>query len=204
MRWRGSIETALYDVNDDSFQIVPDLFGLNAKSLDTLTADPAIAPLVASRVVTEVMCQPIDLNGNAGGFAEKIEHKRPKWMLPAKLQAVGTQPKRFPEPDLGRTHAFAKLARLVDCHVENPSTMLRMVPLPGKCRGGRLQLPVEQQQTRAVDEESANRSRDGPDRQLERSKLDAEICEGGLDQKDGSYRNENVFAEEQAHIVGRG
>jgi hypothetical protein len=123
-------------VNDDSFQIVPDLLGWKPKSFDALAADPAIAPLVASRIVTEVMCQPIDLNGNAGGFAEKIEHKGPKWMLPAKLQAVGTQPKHSPEPDLGRTHLFAKLARLADCHVENPSTMLRMVPLPGKCRGG--------------------------------------------------------------------
>ena len=51
-----------------------------------------------------------------------------------------------------------------------------------------------------MDQEGADRGRDRPDRQLERSQLDPEARERALDQQYRRDREENVFTEEQADI----
>ena len=136
MRWRGSLEAIIDDGRHYTFEIAPDLLGRNPNSFYTLRANPVVAAFVSVWIFARIMCQAIDLNGNRRRFAEEVEHERPEWMLPPELQALRTLPKYPPKPDLRRAHASAELARLVNLQSENPSTMLRMVPLPGKCRGG--------------------------------------------------------------------
>ena len=117
MRWRGSFEAALHDVSYDPFKIVSNVFSRDPDCLDALSTNPLIAHRVPNGIVAEIVRQAIDLYGDARGFAEEVEHKWPKGMLLAKLQAFGSQPQRSPEPDLGRAHSLSKLARLVDGQV---------------------------------------------------------------------------------------
>jgi hypothetical protein len=101
-------------VSDHSFQISPDVVGAKAKRLNTLPACPSITPLVTARAISELMGESVHLDGNSSRPAEEIEHKRPKRMLPSKLQSVGPLLQHSPETNLRRTHAFAKLTRLID------------------------------------------------------------------------------------------
>jgi hypothetical protein len=126
----------LHDPCDYPFQICSDFFSRNAKRFQALLTKPMVAPFVTSRPVSKIVCKSVDLDDDTGSFAEKIEHDWAKRMLSAELQAVRAHSKYSPEPDLCRTHAFAELASLVNGQMKNPSTMLRMVPLPSKCRGG--------------------------------------------------------------------
>ena len=62
-------------------------------------------------------------------------------MLPPKLESVGPRAEVAPKQSFGRRHRAAKLPRLHyvfprRSHAAFPSTMLRMVPLPAKSRGG--------------------------------------------------------------------
>jgi hypothetical protein len=123
-------------VNDHTLEIRPHIPSGNPDGHDAVFASPKIAAHIAGGIVSELMCQSVDLDRDSGGFAEKVEHEWAKRMLSSELQSFGPQPKHPPEPDLRRAHAFAKLACLVDGQSENPSTMLRTVPLPGKRRGG--------------------------------------------------------------------
>ena len=136
MRWRGSIEAATDDQRDHPVKVAAHVICGNPKGLDSLLASPAVALLIPNRIVAHVMRNPINFDGQGRRFAEKVEHEGPKGMLPSKLQAVRTLSKDFPKSDLRRTGTSTQLASLIHGHEKNPSTMLRMVPLPGKCRGG--------------------------------------------------------------------
>jgi acyl phosphate:glycerol-3-phosphate acyltransferase len=142
VRWRGSFETATDDVSYDAIEIGSHILGSDTDGLDPLLCRPIISAGVAHRIVTKVVSNSIDLNGYASGLAKKVEHERSKGVLSPELQAVRLLPKRSPESDLRRAHAFAKLTCLVDSQCENPSTMLRMVPLPAQSRGGCVARPL--------------------------------------------------------------
>ena len=116
MRWRGPFEAPADDVLHDSSEVFSDLFGGNSKRLYALVANPPVAPIIALRIVTEIMCQSINLDGNGGRFAEEIENERAVRMLTSKLQSLRAHSKHSPEADFRRTHASAKLARLMDSH----------------------------------------------------------------------------------------
>jgi len=90
----------LQDVRDHSFQIVSDFFGRNAKGLHASLMSPKVAPLVTSWIVAIVVRQSVDLNRDAGSFAEEVEHKRAKRMLLAELQPIRPKTQHSPEPDL--------------------------------------------------------------------------------------------------------
>jgi len=81
VRWRGSFEAAVHDVNDDAFEISPDLFSWNSNCLYALFVCPSVASLVVGRIVAEVVRYSVHFNRNSGGFAEEVEHERPEWML---------------------------------------------------------------------------------------------------------------------------
>jgi hypothetical protein len=100
VRWRGSFETAIYNVRHNIFEVFPNLFSRNAKRFYALSPCPRVAPLVPPRTVTKVVCQSIHLDRKSSRLAEEVEHEWPEWMLPSELQAMGAQPKHPPESDL--------------------------------------------------------------------------------------------------------
>jgi hypothetical protein len=90
-------------VSDHSFQISPDVAGAESKCLDHLLACPSITPLIPARIISELVGESVDLDGNGSRPAEEIEHKRPKRMLPSKLQSVGPLFQHSPETNFRRT-----------------------------------------------------------------------------------------------------
>jgi len=136
VRWRGSFKAAVHDVRDDTLKIFSDLFRRYPDSLYALQPNPAVAAFIAVRVAAKLVRESVDLDCNGGRPAEEVQNERSEWVLSAELQTFGSQFEDPPESYFGRTHAFAKLARLMDSQFKNPTTMLRMVPLPAQSRGG--------------------------------------------------------------------
>ncbi len=120
MRWWGSFEAAVHDVEDHAFQIAPNVFGSNTNGLDSLQARPIIAALVAERCGFEVVSKSIDFDRDARGLAVEIEDVRSEWMLPPELQTFRTQSQDAPQSNFGRTHPLAELASVADR--QDPST----------------------------------------------------------------------------------
>jgi hypothetical protein len=68
--------------------------------------------------------------------AVEIKYERTEGMLLSKFQAFGTQPQHTPKPDFCGAQPLAQFTSSIDGHSQDPSTMLRMVPLPAQSRGG--------------------------------------------------------------------
>lgn len=100
MRWWGSFQTSVHNVQDDTFQIASHLFGGNAESLDALRAHPLVAPRILCRVIAKIMGEPVDLDGERRRFAKEIQHEWAKRVLSTELQSFGARPKHSPEPNL--------------------------------------------------------------------------------------------------------
>ena len=114
MWWRGSIQASVDNVDHDTIQILSHVIGRNPQRFDSLHSHPRVSPLITIGIVTKVVRHPIDFNCETSRFAEEIEYEWAERMLAAELKPAWAQLQDPPEPDLGRTHAFSKLARLMD------------------------------------------------------------------------------------------
>jgi hypothetical protein len=100
VRWRGSFNATVHNVNDHAFEIPSHVLCGNAHGLDALFTSPKIPAHVACGIISELVSQTVDLDRESGCLAEKIEHEWAKRMLPSELQPLGPQAKHPPEPDL--------------------------------------------------------------------------------------------------------
>jgi hypothetical protein len=87
-------------VDDHTLKIRSHIAGGNPDGHDAVFTSPKIPAHIACGIVSELMCQSVDLDRDSGGFAEKVEHEWAKRMLSSELQSLGPQPKHPPEPDL--------------------------------------------------------------------------------------------------------
>ncbi len=113
---------------------------------DPTLRHPPVAYNVALGTIAPVVRFAVDLDRKTRIGTEKIEDIVATWMLSAELQAVRSGAKRLPQQHFGKRHLAAKFPRISDAvrtplgrnileHRDNPSTMLRMVPLPETSSG---------------------------------------------------------------------
>jgi hypothetical protein len=87
VRWRGSFEATVSDVQDHAFEIGSDLFDADAYGLNPLVVQPFIPSKICLRRNFEIVSQSIHLNGKAGSFAIEVQNERPDRMLPTEPQS---------------------------------------------------------------------------------------------------------------------
>jgi hypothetical protein len=114
VRWWGSFDAAVHDVNYDAVEIPPNVVSRDSYRLNSLGADPSITSLIALRVFSKPMRHSIDLDGKPSSLAEEVENEWTERVLPSKLKPIRAQLQHAPEPDFGRAHPFTELTRLVD------------------------------------------------------------------------------------------
>ena len=124
------------DVTDDIVQIAKHVAGRDSHYRDTMLRQKGIAPRIALGPIRAPMNLAIHFHRQPSRRAVKVQHIRPRRMLPPKPQPLGSFAKDAPKNHLGQRHLApqspcashrpAGLRRYPHC----PSTMLRMVPLP--------------------------------------------------------------------------
>jgi predicted phage-related endonuclease len=114
VRWRGSFKTRVHDLNDNTFQILPNLICADAQRLHAVRSHPQVASFVSLRVLAEFVAESVYFNCKSSSLAKEVENEWTEWMLPSELKAVRTQSQFSPEPDLGRAHTSAKLTSLMN------------------------------------------------------------------------------------------
>ena len=125
------------DGEDDPFKIVPNVQSPKPQGLDPLPRHQFVPTCVAWRIRTKLMRDPVDLYGQRCLETEKVEDKRSGRMLSPELEAVGLALEGVPKTPLRWSHRPTQTARADRAHLKSPSTILRMVPLPSKTRGGK-------------------------------------------------------------------
>jgi hypothetical protein len=107
VRWWGSFDAAILDVNENFLEISSNVLCGNAKCLHAVLARPSVAALVSSWIVAENVRKSVDFDSKRGSLAEEVEHEWSERMLAAELKAIWAQAKYPPESYLGRAHSFA-------------------------------------------------------------------------------------------------
>jgi hypothetical protein len=101
---------ALFDNEcDHAFEIVAHVQSSNPNGLDALRGQPLVTSLVAARIGAQLVREAIHLEAESGLVAEEIQGVSAMRMLPAKLEAAGTNAEHVPETPLRRRHFFAQL-----------------------------------------------------------------------------------------------
>ena len=129
-----------------SVGIAQDLSGGNPQRRDPSLGKEGIAFRIALRPVAHVVRDTIDLDPQPCIAAIKVEDEIVTAVLATKLEAIGAGLKHAPQQNFGQRHFPAQLARFANGsggrfwrnifqHRKNPSTMLRMVPLPETSSG---------------------------------------------------------------------
>jgi hypothetical protein len=124
------------DVNEHGVHIATNLSGRNPLGRDALGKQKRFPAGVSRGVGAHSMGSAVNFDRERRGLAIEIQHVRAQGMLPAELKTLWPDSKQAPKGHFGRAHCTPQLPSLVDGHDENPSTMLRMVPLPAQSRGG--------------------------------------------------------------------
>jgi hypothetical protein len=114
VRWWGSFETAIHDVDENSFEVAPYVNRSDAHRFDSLRLQPGIAAHIAVRIVAEIVGNTVYFNCQSCCLAEEIQHKWFERMLPSELKAARAKPQHSPESNLRRAHASAELTGLVN------------------------------------------------------------------------------------------
>jgi hypothetical protein len=126
------------DMPHHGVHISEDVGSGNSKRPDTGALKLDVARTISFRPIAAIVGLSIDLDGKTGFVAEKVQDERSKWMLSTKFQTFGSRSKNTPKQDFRQAHVPAQRSGAL--HVPHrhggPSTMLRMVPLPEKSRGG--------------------------------------------------------------------
>ena len=133
-------------VGHDSFQIRHHLTGRNPKRCNTRIGKPLVPSFVPLCPFAKVMGASINLNRQPRIAAEEVQNIDTAGVLPAEFQSAGPFPEFPPQQHFRQRHFPAQLSRPVDParlrfgrnvskHVNSPSTMLRMVPLPETSSG---------------------------------------------------------------------
>ena len=133
--------TRCNDHLDDAFDIAQYVAGRNADRAKAESRDAAIASCVTPDFVRVNFA--IDLDSEADLETGKIKPVAIQWMLAPELEAAGPGAQHAPKNDFGKVTAAAFLASTFDRFrrgAENPSTTLRVVPLPVPGRYRRLVL----------------------------------------------------------------
>jgi hypothetical protein len=129
-------------VADYGFQIRQHIGCWNAQHCHADFCQPGITNVVALRSIATIMGFAVYLDRQPGVAAKEIEDVGACGMLAAELDAGRALSQFAPEKALWQAHRLAQYARALDCasrptqHHRNPSTMLRMVPLPETSSGG--------------------------------------------------------------------
>jgi hypothetical protein len=121
---------------DNPFNVVPNCDCRDAQRADSFSVCPTVTAFVARRILSAAMREAVYLDRYRGFAAKEVEDIGSRRMLPAKLQAGRPQAQIPPQSRLWRCHGFSQAARREHTQFKNPTTMLRMVPLPAKSRGG--------------------------------------------------------------------
>ena len=127
--------TPFDDVSDYAIEIVPNIGRSDSDGEDPSTCKPRVPSLITLRVGAEFVGQAIHFHGERRLVAIEVEIVRTVFVLPSKFKAIRPELQRVPQPPFGRRHGSAERACTGDAQ-EDPSTILRMVPLPSKSRGG--------------------------------------------------------------------
>ena len=87
MRWRGSLEAVVDNVNHHALKISSDVFSRDPQRVHSLRPKPFVAPHVSFGAVSKFVRNPIHFNRQARGFAEEeeVENEGSERMLPSKL-----------------------------------------------------------------------------------------------------------------------
>jgi hypothetical protein len=126
------------DMPHHRVHVSEDIGSGNSKRPDTDALKLDVACGVSLRPIAAIVRLSVNLDREAGFAAKEIEDKRSKWMLPAKLEAFGTRSKNAPKQGFRQAHILTQRSGALEVSHRHscPSTMLRMVPLPEKARGG--------------------------------------------------------------------
>ena len=110
----------------------------NSKRPDTGALKLDVAHGISSRPITAIVSLSIDLDRETGFTAEEIQDERSERMLSTKFKAFGSRSKNAPKQDFRQAHILTQRpgALHIPHRHSGPSTMLCMVPLPEKSRGG--------------------------------------------------------------------
>ena len=124
------------NMNDSAIQIGQNVARRDPQRRNAMVGKHSIAPHIKSRLVTTIMRLAINFNAQPPLRTIEIKHERSGGMLTAKAQAIWPFSQFLPQYDFWQAHVAAQCPRALDCfrwffeHYLNPSTMLRMVPLP--------------------------------------------------------------------------
>jgi hypothetical protein len=114
VRWRGSFETAVDDVDYGTFEISPDIISRDAQRFDSSCRDPLISPPIPLWIFSEFVRHSIDLDCKPSCLAEEVQNEWTERMLSPELKAIRTQLQYAPKPDFRRAPPFAQLTRQVN------------------------------------------------------------------------------------------
>jgi hypothetical protein len=138
---------ALSNEEQNTVQILENIDCANAQCLDPTLPEPGITPGIPRRSIAPGMRLSIDLDAQLRPVTIEIERVFSGGVLLAPLEASLRSPKLLPQQHFGQRHLPPQCARapkrfprtpdhpLAPRRRANPSTMLRMVPLPETSSG---------------------------------------------------------------------
>ncbi len=131
-----AVASLCHDVTDDCIQIAKHVAGWDPQDGYPMPGQERIPPHATLRLVPALMDFAIHLNRHPRHRAVKVQHIRPRRMLPTKPQVIGALAQDAPQYDLRQRHVppqspcFPYRPARLRRYSHRPSTMLRMVPLP--------------------------------------------------------------------------
>jgi hypothetical protein len=137
----GSIFARRDNEREHALKIVENVASGNPQCLEPRRRKLPIANSVSLRVIAHRVGLTVEFNGNSTLQTGKVEYVSHRRELPPEAKTLRALPKMMPEDDLRQGQLPTQLARetnipirCADSAVSNalldPSTMLRMVPLP--------------------------------------------------------------------------
>ena len=138
----GSTRAGRKDERDHTIEIIEYVASGNPKRFEANPGKHSVASCIALGVVAHLMSFPVDLNRETPFETSKVSNITAAGELTPETQTIGTSAQLLPKNDFRQRHRSAQLpcAANVDVRCTNgamlrpprfdPSTMLRMVPLP--------------------------------------------------------------------------
>jgi hypothetical protein len=131
-----------HDQPDDRIEIAQDIAGRDPQCADTCLPQRPITRDITLGAITAAMRFAVDFNRQPSIAAKEVKYVGTQRMLTSEFQSVRPGTQDSPKQHLRQAHSAAKSSRAIYPsslplgHRISPSTMLRMVPLPAKSRGG--------------------------------------------------------------------